>query len=135
MMMASCPTNHCTRIIRETICLNGYSVCMWQACNQLCFTATIAATTAATVAPLLQVLGRSEFKQLLRWRLGLRRDLKSLLGGGAAADEDGKKGSHKKQQQQQEGEGDEEGEGGEQEDAEQKLLAEMEAIKDAAEKR
>ena len=81
------------------------------------------------------MLGRSEFKQLLRWRLGLRRDLKSLLGGGAAAEEDAKKGSHKKQQQQQQdGEGDEE-EGGEQEDAETKLLAEMEAIKDAAEKR
>jgi AdoMet-dependent rRNA methyltransferase SPB1 len=80
------------------------------------------------------VLGRSEFKQLLRWRLGLRRDLKSLLGGGAAAAEDAKKGSHKKQQQQQDGEEDEE-EGGEQEDAETKLLAEMEAIKDAAEKR
>jgi AdoMet-dependent rRNA methyltransferase SPB1 len=82
------------------------------------------------------VLGRSEFKQLLRWRLGLRRDLKSLLGGGAAAEEDAKKGSHKKQQQQQQqdGQGDEE-EGGEQEDAETKLLAEMEAIKDAAEKR
>jgi AdoMet-dependent rRNA methyltransferase SPB1 len=77
------------------------------------------------------VLGRSEFKQLLRWRMGLRKDLKTLLG----AEDEAKKGSHKKDQQQQQ-QGTEGGsQDGEQEDAETKLLAEMEAIRDAAEKR
>jgi aromatic ring-cleaving dioxygenase len=42
----------------------------------------------------LQVLGRSEFKQLLRWRLTLRRDLKQLLGGSTGDAE--KSGTHKK---------------------------------------
>jgi AdoMet-dependent rRNA methyltransferase SPB1 len=87
-----------------------------------------------------QVLGRSEFKQLLRWRLALRRDLKALLGGAAGggdADRGGSKGGHKKQQQQQQQQ--QQGDGGEQleeeEDAETKLLAEMAAVKEAAEKR
>lgn len=79
------------------------------------------------------MLGRSEFKQLLRWRMALRKELKALLG--STAEDEAKKGSHKKQQQQQEG-GEEGGsEDGEQQDAEQKLLSEMEAIRDAAEKR
>ena len=83
------------------------------------------------------MLGRSEFKHLLRWRMGLRKDLKTLLGATPA--DEAKQGSHKKQQQQQQGgDGGAEGEGsegGQAEDAEQKLLAEMEAIRDAAEKR
>jgi hypothetical protein len=78
----------------------------------------------------LQVLGRSEFKALLRWRLALRKDLKPLLGA-AGEGEAAKQGSHKKQQQQQQGEDGEE----QQQDAETKLLAEMEAVKDAAEQR
>jgi AdoMet-dependent rRNA methyltransferase SPB1 len=82
-------------------------------------------------------LGRSEFKQLLRWRLGLRKALKTLLG--SSPEDEAKKGSHKKQQQQQPGaDADAAAEGGEgqqEEDAEQRLLAEMESIKDAAEKR
>jgi AdoMet-dependent rRNA methyltransferase SPB1 len=77
----------------------------------------------------LQVLGRSEFKALLRWRLALRKDLKPLLGA-AGEGEAAKQGSHKKQQQQQGEDGEEQ-----QQDAETKLLAEMEAVKDAAEQR
>ncbi|WIA36773.1 hypothetical protein OEZ86_008035 [Tetradesmus obliquus] len=79
----------------------------------------------------LQVLGRSEFKALLRWRLAVRKDLKPLLGA-AGEGEAAKTGSHKKQQQQQQGE---EGEEQQQQDAEAKLMAEMEAVKDAAEQR
>jgi AdoMet-dependent rRNA methyltransferase SPB1 len=81
----------------------------------------------------LQVLGRSEFKALLRWRLALRKDLKPLLGS-AAEGEAAKQGSHKKQPQQQQ-QGEEAGEDDQQQDAEAKLLAEMEAVKDAAEQR
>jgi hypothetical protein len=65
--------------------------------------------------------------------MALRKALKPLMGAGAG-EEEAKKGSHKKQQQQQGGE--EAGsEDGEVQDAEQKLLTEMEAIRDAAEKR
>jgi hypothetical protein len=64
--------------------------------------------------------------------MALRKELKALLG--PTGEDEAKKGSHKKQQQQQ---GGEEGgsEDGEQQDAETKLLSEMEAIRDAAEKR
>lgn len=94
------------------------------------------AATDSEVAALcrdLQVLGRSEFKQLLRWRLTLRKDLKQLLGA-AAEGEAAKKGSHKKQQAADGGEaGDDES--AEEGDAETKLLAEMAAVKESAEKR
>lgn len=69
--------------------------------------------------------------------MGLRKALKPLLG--SSPEDEAKTGSHKKQQQQQgEGGADAAAEGEEEqqeEDAEQRLLAEMEAIKDAAEKR
>ncbi|KAI8471074.1 MAG: adoMet-dependent rRNA methyltransferase spb1 [Monoraphidium minutum] len=94
------------------------------------------ATTAEVRALMsdLQVLGRSEFKHLLRWRLTLRKDLKPLIEGadadagaaggavgaaGAAAGEGG------------EGSGGEEGE----KDPEAALLAEMSAVKESMDAR
>lgn len=82
----------------------------------------------------LQVLGRSEFKQLLRWRLGLRRELKAQLG---LSSDEAKAGGHKKRAKEGEGaaaaaDGEAEGEGA---DPEAKLLGEMAAIREAAEQR
>lgn len=70
----------------------------------------------------LQVLGRSEFKQLLRWRLLVKKDLQRQQ---AAAKEAAK----------EEGGGEEGAEGGsgsegEEEDPEEKLLREMGEVKD-----
>lgn len=68
----------------------------------------------------LLVLGRSEFKQLLRWRLMIKKDLqrqqKEAAKAAAAAGEAGQEG----------GEGEEEGE----EDPEEKLLREMSEVKE-----
>eukprot|EP00878_Enallax_costatus_P015432 GHUV01016165.1.p1 GENE.GHUV01016165.1~~GHUV01016165.1.p1 ORF type:complete len:408 (+),score=85.30 GHUV01016165.1:277-1500(+) len=82
----------------------------------------------------LQVLGRSEFKQLLRWRLTLRKALSPLLGG---LSESVKQGQHKKSEKgSAAGAEKSEGDGSESEgDPEQKLLDEMSAIKEHAEKR
>lgn len=81
------------------------------------------ATTSeiATLLSDLQVLGRTEFKQLLKWRMVVRKSLKKELGGAEA------------QQQQQE----EEGEAGaeEDQDPEEKLMKEMGDIKQSMEKR
>ncbi|GLC72047.1 hypothetical protein PLESTF_001198400 [Pleodorina starrii] len=79
----------------------------------------------------LQVLGRSEFKQLLRWRLALRKALKDELG----AEEEEAKPGHKKakgadgKQQQQPAGGAEGGSEGPV-DPEEALLADMAALKD-----
>lgn len=75
----------------------------------------------------LQVLGRSEFKQLLRWRLTLRKALKEDLN----TEEEGPKGGHRKgkdgkDKQQQPVDGD----GAALVDPEEALLADMEALKD-----
>lgn len=81
----------------------------------------------------LQVLGRSEFKQLLRWRMTLRKALKQLLGGGGDGDESSKQGQHKKKKS-----GNDDGDKSESDDdadPEQKLLDEMASIKEQAEKR
>jgi hypothetical protein len=74
-----------------------------------------------------QVLGRSEFKQLLKWRLTVRKALKEVLGGeeGKGADKGKAKGKGKA-----EGEGEEEAA-----DPEEKLLQEMAAVKEGMEKR
>ena len=70
--------------------------------------------------PPLQVLGRSEFKQLLRWRLLVKKDLQRAAAAAAkAAAAEGGEG----------GEG-EEGEEKEEEDPEEKLLREMGEIKE-----
>ncbi|KAG2453439.1 hypothetical protein HYH02_001662 [Chlamydomonas schloesseri] len=77
----------------------------------------------------LQVLGRSEFKQLLRWRLALRKDLKADL----ATEEEAAKGGHKKVKgaDAKAGKAGEAGaEGGEPVDPEEALLADMAALKD-----
>lgn len=69
-----------------------------------------------TCLPLPQVLGRSEFKHLLRWRLMVKKDLKQQqkeAAKAAAAEEEG-------------GSADEV----EEEDPEEKLLREMTEIKD-----
>lgn len=88
----------------------------------------------------LQVLGRSEFKQLLRWRLTLRKALSSLIGGAEKSDSP-QKGQHKKSEREaaagaekSEGAGDESDSESEK-DPEQLLLNEMSAIKEHAEKR
>ena len=70
----------------------------------------------------LQVLGRSEFKQLLRWRLLVKKDLQrqQAAAAKAAAAAAGERG------------GEEGGSGGEEEeeDPEEKLLREMGEVKD-----
>lgn len=74
-----------------------------------------------------QVLGRSEFKQLLKWRLTVRKALKEVLGGeeGKGADK-----GKAKDKGKAEGEGEEEAA-----DPEEKLLQEMAAVKEGMEKR
>lgn len=71
--------------------------------------------------PTPQVLGRSEFKQLLRWRLLIKKDLQRATAAAAKAAKEA-------------GEGGEEGEEGqdseEEEDPEEKLLREMSEVKD-----
>lgn len=67
------------------------------------------------------MLGRSEFKQLLRWRLLIKKDLQRATAAAAKAAKEA-------------GEGGEEGEEGqdseEEEDPEEKLLREMSEVKD-----
>ncbi|KAG2498835.1 hypothetical protein HYH03_003028 [Edaphochlamys debaryana] len=83
----------------------------------------------------LQVLGRSEFKQLLRWRLALRRSLKADL----AAEEEAEKAAHRKAKKAAADAataggakaGAEAGEeGGEGKDPEEALMEDMKALKD-----
>ncbi|PNW75509.1 hypothetical protein CHLRE_12g529500v5 [Chlamydomonas reinhardtii] len=89
-----------------------------------------AATTAEirTLCKDLQVLGRSEFKQLLRWRLALRKDLKADL----ATEEEAAKGGHKKAKgaDAKAGKDGEAGKEGEAVDPEEALMADMAALKD-----
>lgn len=66
----------------------------------------------------LQVLGRKEYKQLLKWRLSVRKDLLAEMAKRRAA-----------AGEEEEGEEEEGEEEGEEEDPEQEILAEMEAIK------
>ncbi|PNH12762.1 AdoMet-dependent rRNA methyltransferase spb1 [Tetrabaena socialis] len=77
----------------------------------------------------LQVLGRSEFKLLLRWRLALRKSLKADL---AAADEDGsaKPGHKKAKGAAGEGAAKAGAEADPAADPEELLLADMKALKD-----
>ncbi|GAB4820618.1 hypothetical protein N2152v2_007664 [Parachlorella kessleri] len=89
------------------------------------------ATTAEvrTLCRDLQVLGRSEFKQLLKWRLLVKKDLQQLLAKQAGAEgSDSDAGS-----EGEEGAGGREE--GEEEDPEEKLLREMGEIKDRLERR
>jgi AdoMet-dependent rRNA methyltransferase SPB1 len=75
-----------------------------------------------------QVLGRSEFKQLLRWRLTLRKSLKEDL----CTEEESAKGAHRKAKaadgEQQQKAGGDQAEGAA--DPEEALLADMAALKD-----
>ncbi len=82
----------------------------------------------------LQVLGRTEFKALLRWRLALRKALAAELGELPAEPGHKKKKKADGEQKPQQA-GEEEEEGGEEVDGEEKLLAEMKALKEAADKR
>ena len=80
-----------------------------------------AATTAEVLVLCrdLQVLGRSEFKALLKWRLLVKKDLQREAAAKA------------KEAATAEGGGEEEGKDeGEEEDPEERLLREMGAIKD-----
>eukprot|EP00201_Polytomella_parva_P021348 CAMPEP_0175047888 /NCGR_PEP_ID=MMETSP0052_2-20121109/5861_1 /TAXON_ID=51329 ORGANISM="Polytomella parva, Strain SAG 63-3" /NCGR_SAMPLE_ID=MMETSP0052_2 /ASSEMBLY_ACC=CAM_ASM_000194 /LENGTH=905 /DNA_ID=CAMNT_0016311845 /DNA_START=19 /DNA_END=2736 /DNA_ORIENTATION=+ len=83
----------------------------------------------------LQVLGRSEFKALLKWRLALRKALKDDLGAFTESDAARKKaaGSGKKDKDAEE-DGEEEGEAEEEEDSETKLLKEMSELKSKVDK-
>ena len=91
--------------------------------------------TSAEVAVLckdLQVLGRSEFKQLLKWRLAVKRDLAkemARLAAGAAGAEDEEEGGEEGK------EGGEGSEGEEEEDAEERLLREMGEMRDRMDRR
>lgn len=69
----------------------------------------------------LQVLGRSEFKQLLKWRLTVKRDLERL-------EKQLKKGTEKEESEEEVSEKEEE------EDEEQQLLREMTELKDKIER-
>ncbi|KAG1672818.1 hypothetical protein FOA52_004622 [Chlamydomonas sp. UWO 241] len=83
----------------------------------------------------LQVLGRSEFKQLLRWRLVLRKAL--TADGLLQVEDEKKKGAHAKDKTKGDrpaaaaaGQGEDAGEGeGEEKDPEAELLKEMEEVK------
>eukprot|EP00798_Chlamydomonas_sp_ICE-L_P025161 gene25161-10792_t len=79
----------------------------------------------------LQVLGRSEFKMLLKWRLAMRKALKDLLPGEADEEADGHKSKKKKGKAgEAEAEAPAAAEGSDDEEArEDKVLQEMEEIK------
>ncbi len=66
-----------------------------------------------------QVLGRSEFKQLLRWRLLIKKDLQRAAAAAAKAAKAAGEGGE-----------DEEKSDEEEEDPEEKLLREMGEVKD-----
>lgn len=91
----------------------------------------------------LQVLGRSEFKQLLRWRLVLRKALAPLLGVAAAGEGAGGGGSAKRGGRgsgtdggvKDGGNDDASGSDGEASDPEQRLLTEMASIQERMEQR
>jgi AdoMet-dependent rRNA methyltransferase SPB1 len=72
----------------------------------------------------LQVLGRSEFKQLLKWRLGVKKDLEKLL-----------KAQQPEPESSSEDEEDKEEEGQDVDNVEDDLMQEMESIKERMEKR
>eukprot|EP00887_Chlorella_sp_A99_P001387 scaffold8.g1387.t1 len=87
----------------------------------------------------LQVLGRSEFKQLLRWRLLVKKDLAKQAAAAAKAAKAARaagpgSGGSSEEEEEEEEEG-REGEAREQEDPEERLLAEMAAIKERLEHR
>ncbi|GFR43871.1 hypothetical protein Agub_g5000 [Astrephomene gubernaculifera] len=87
------------------------------------------ATTAEirTLCKDLQVLGRSDFKQLLRWRLTVRKALKADL----STEEDAAKGSHKKGAKAADGKAQAGADGAAAAaDPEEALLADMAALKD-----
>ncbi|KAL6765538.1 FtsJ-like methyltransferase-domain-containing protein [Haematococcus lacustris] len=85
----------------------------------------------------LQVLGRTEFKSLLRWRLAVRKELKSSFGLSGGKDALlGKAGKNVKAVKATAGQKDEDTEAGAEEaDPEAALLAEMAAVRDAMEAR
>jgi AdoMet-dependent rRNA methyltransferase SPB1 len=87
--------------------------------------------------PTHQVLGRSEFKHLLRWRLTLRKDLKPLIeaveGPGAAGADGGDKAA--KGGKGGKGDDDDDGSDEEERDPEAKLMEEMAAVKETMEQR
>lgn len=77
-------------------------------------------TEVLTLCEDLQVLGRSEFKQLLKWRLTVKKDVDKVLKVRNPTPEEGTSSGDEK---------------GETEDEEDGLMREMESIKDRMEKR
>ncbi len=75
------------------------------------------------------MLGRSEFKQLLKWRLAVRKALKGVLGGEEAKGADKGKAKGKEEQAGKEQAGEEATE------PEDQLLQEMASVKEGMEKR
>ena len=66
------------------------------------------------------MLGRSEFKQLLRWRLLIKKDLQRAAAAAAKAAKEAGEGGEEGEEQDSE----------EEEDPEEKLLREMGEVKD-----
>eukprot|EP00199_Chlamydomonas_sp_CCMP681_P002374 CAMPEP_0119115290 /NCGR_PEP_ID=MMETSP1180-20130426/50471_1 /TAXON_ID=3052 ORGANISM="Chlamydomonas cf sp, Strain CCMP681" /NCGR_SAMPLE_ID=MMETSP1180 /ASSEMBLY_ACC=CAM_ASM_000741 /LENGTH=428 /DNA_ID=CAMNT_0007104197 /DNA_START=116 /DNA_END=1398 /DNA_ORIENTATION=- len=83
----------------------------------------------------LQVLGRTEFKALLRWRLTVRKEMGDALPGDKTGE--GKEGSHKKRKPEDSSAKDAggKGEGAEPVNPEEELLVEMAELRDAVAKR
>jgi AdoMet-dependent rRNA methyltransferase SPB1 len=90
----------------------------------------------------LQVLGRSEFKALLKWRLALRRDLKRELGeasaakkAAAAAKKKAGSGSKSESGSDEEEDKDADAPAGAEEDGDRRLMEEMKSVRARAEAR
>lgn len=85
----------------------------------------------------LQVLGRTEFKQILKWRMTVKKELEKSLGKTSTAA--AAVGGHKKERKEKVKDGDddeeEEEEDKEVEDPEERMLREMSEIKDRLEHR
>jgi len=82
----------------------------------------------------LQVLGRTEFKQILKWRMSVKKELEKSLGKTSAVTAAVAAGGHKKERKEK-GEDVDEDDDKEEEDPEEKLLREMSEIKDRLEHR